>query len=74
MDTAYKTCFERLDSITPCCTQPISLNELNYDWPAGFAKFVIEIQEPNIKGFEADQVQHLKKIIGIELRQIWAYY
>ena len=39
MDKAFESNFELLTSVAPCCGNEVSLNELRYGWPSGFAKF-----------------------------------
>jgi len=47
MDGCYENGgFENLKTITRCCNSTTTLNELNYDWECGFARFVIEILNP----------------------------
>src|SRR5262245_60225998 len=41
MDASFTTNYSELNAVTPCCNSAVSLNDLVYDWPAGFARFVI---------------------------------
>lgn len=43
MDAAYTNRFTRLDVITPCCQATVSLNDLVYGRPAGFARCAFNI-------------------------------
>ncbi len=43
----YGTGFSTLVVTVPCCGVETSLNELTYDWPMGFARFRIEVRQPN---------------------------
>lgn len=73
MDDAYKTEFQNLGVKVPCCGRDTSLNDLTYDWPAGFARFSIEISNPGAE--VADLLIHqIETILGTSLRKIWAYY
>lgn len=75
MDKACKTHFSRLEVQTPCCHQSASLNELNYDWPAGFAKFSLEARDPMLgEELSAKDMQKLEEALHCRLRQIWAHY
>jgi len=47
MDQSYQSGFTNLNILTPCCQKRSSLNHLNYHFPAGFARFVIEILNPS---------------------------
>lgn len=73
MDKAYESGFTNLMVKVPCCGTVVSLNELNYEWPAGFAQFSIEIRNPenDIAGSEQEQ---LESMLGTSLRKIWAHY
>lgn len=44
MDMAGETLFSQLAVVTPCCRRHTSLNDLDYHLPAGFARFVIEVE------------------------------
>lgn len=44
---AYATRFTQLGVIAPCCGTRTSLNDLGYDWPAGFARFVLSATNPD---------------------------
>lgn len=46
MNKAYENNFTKLDIKTPCCGKDTSLNELQYDFPCGFACFEIDIMNP----------------------------
>ena len=47
MDKCYENGhFYNLETVTPCCDFKTTLNDLKYDWDCGFAKFVIEILNP----------------------------
>ncbi|MCI0556433.1 MAG: hypothetical protein L0287_36285 [Anaerolineae bacterium] len=73
MDQAYKTGFSDLSILTPCCGIQTSLDKLEYYWPAGFARFSIEIRNPGIE--VADEVlEKLEMILHTPVRKIWAHY
>src|SRR5579885_452445 len=47
MDTAYETTkFANLTVTLPCCGRVVSLNDLCYDWPTGFACFQLIARDP----------------------------
>jgi hypothetical protein len=73
MNIAYENKFRNLLIKTPCCGEEISLNDLQYEWPAGFACFLIEIRNPgdDLTDFNLEQ---LEKDLGTPLRKIWAHY
>ena len=73
MDRASETDFEDLSVSTPC-GHATSLNDLDYDWPAGFARFVIEALNPGVEELSDDQMSELTRALGTPLRRIWAHY
>jgi len=73
MDQAYESDFRILNMKVPCCGVEMSLNDLRYDLPAGFAKFKIEIRNPG-KDITESCCKQLESILGIPIRIIWAHY
>lgn len=73
MGTASKTAFANLAVSTPCCGASTSLNDLNYVWPAGFGRFVLEAMNPNIENLTPSQENQLAERLGRELRKIWVH-
>lgn len=78
MDMAYKTQFSNLDFVTPCQHQT-TLNDIHYNSPAGFSKFVIRISEPDTEIDPENEVykknlKQLEFILGTPLKMIWARY
>lgn len=45
LDSARQTQFLDLATQTPCCGYRCSLNDLTYDWPQGFARFNIILND-----------------------------
>ncbi len=70
---AYKTRFEDLRVTTPCCGRSTNLNDLNYVWPAGFARFALEAKNPNIRQTTAEQDRALSEALALDLRKIWRH-
>ena len=56
MDVAYESQFRDLTVSTPCCAFVTTLNDLDYQWPAGFSRFVLEARDPNVRKLEKEQV------------------
>ncbi len=73
MDHAYKTGFEDLSIVTPCCGNTTSLNDLEYEWPAGFARFRISLLNPARKP-DAMTIQDIGEAVGCAIREVWAHY
>jgi hypothetical protein len=74
MDRAHEGRFQDLGVRPPCCGAETSLNELQYDWPQGFARYVLEIRNPGIGGREEllGLLVELKAVFGFQPRVIWA--
>ena len=73
LDSAYKNGFRNLVVQVPCCGTEISLNDLKYEWPAGFAKFSIEIRNPGMD-ISDSWLKQLEIVSGSSFRKIWAHY
>lgn len=74
MDAAYsERGFADLRITLPCCGAASSLNDLRYYFPQGFARFVLSAFEPNILDLEDWQTQELEKLLGCQLRRVWAH-
>lgn len=73
MDKAYQDKYTDLNVFVPCCRSKASLNELKYEWPAGFAKFSIEILNPT-RDISDEELQDIETILETKLRKIWGHY
>jgi hypothetical protein len=73
MDVAFQLQFADLMVMMSCCGAVGSLNDLHYDWPAGFARFILESLNPN-GDLDDAQFYELEQILGCALRKIWAQY
>lgn len=62
--------FDDLTVTTPCCTMRVSLNDLDYDWPVGFARFCLDAMNPNVVDLTADQIAAIAAALGHPLRRI----
>ena len=72
-DESYNTGFKDLSFVTPRCHESTTLNDLKYEWPAGFAKFAMLISNPLVDTNDG-AVNELETILGTKIRKIWAYY
>lgn len=70
MNTAHEIQFRDLEIKAPCCGAVVSLNELTYDWPAGFARFAIEVTNPQVRKFSSGQILQIENVLGLKLRQV----
>jgi hypothetical protein len=70
MSSAHESGFADLATVAPCCGNSVSLDKLNYVWPVGFARFVLQALNPNCAGLASDQLQRLGSVVGCPLREI----
>ncbi len=70
MDAAYAAHFSDLGITMPCCGAGTSLNDLNYQWPAGFARFSLETFNPKAD-LDDQQLHTVEDILGCHVRKIW---
>ena len=75
MDKASERGFADLEVVVPCCHTRTTLNDLCYEWPAGFARFVAEVRNPGRgEALTGEEVRQLEQLLGCELRQVLAHY
>lgn len=74
MSEAYERAFTDLAVVTPCCLESSSLNDLEYDWPAGFARFVLSARSPGRESLTPDELTTIATALGHPVRQIVARY
>jgi hypothetical protein len=73
MENAYHSNFVDMAIQLPCCGMSSTLNDLQYEWPAGFARFVLEARNPGSSPPQ-DELDSLSQVLGCPLRAIWAHY
>lgn len=71
MNKAYENNFMKLDIKTPCCDKDASLNELQYDFPCGFACVEIDIMNPREELME-ECIIEVEKLLNTPVRIIHA--
>lgn len=75
MNTAYKNRFENLSVTLPCCHRQTSLNNLRYQMPAGFARFVLSARNPDSgRNLTDDELEPIERELNCKIKQIWARY
>lgn len=74
MGCASESEFNDLAVVVPCCGASTSLNDLAYDFPAGFARSVLEALNPNIASLSDEDLETIAVPLGTPLRQILAHY
>jgi hypothetical protein len=73
IDAAARENFRNLETVVPCCGTEVSLNDLHYDWPAAFGRFVLEAMNPNVRDTTPEQDRVLADRIGHPLRKVWVH-
>jgi hypothetical protein len=74
MEAGHEQRFADLRVTTPCCGLKTSLNELDYAWPSGFARCVLEAPEPGVGSLPPRALDSLQRLLRCEVRVIWAHY
>lgn len=77
MDEAYASDCANLSARTPCCGSIVSLNDLDYQGPAGFARFEVVAEDWNVTRSELLSAQELDRIgqaLGHSVRQVYSHY
>jgi hypothetical protein len=57
----------------PCCGAEVGLNDLRYDWPCGFARFELEVWNPNRDWLTDAELAEIAAALGSEVRQVFAH-
>lgn len=75
MDESHLTGFSSRSVVLVCCGSESDLNDLIYQGPAGFSRFVLEIMNPNPAHWlsREDEVR-IGNALGCRIRQILAHY
>jgi hypothetical protein len=74
MDQAAAGRFVDLAVKLPCCGKTTTLNDLRYEMPQGFARFVVDVMNPTATSVPAGLEARLRETLSCELRFIWAHY
>jgi len=75
MDVCHHSGFLKREVPTPCCGRTQDLNELQYDWPSGFARCYLQARGPGRSNDLGPQdIERLQEILGCKLKQAWARY
>lgn len=73
VDNGYRDGFADLDAETPCCGVTVSLNDLDYNWPCGFARFRIDVIYPNRAWLTDEELTAVTDALGHPVRQILSH-
>ena len=60
--------------VTPCCETKLTLNDLVYEWPQGFARWFVGARNPGRGPLTPDEVAALEAVAGLRLRAIAQMY
>ena len=74
MEVGHEQQFKDLRVTTPCCALHTTLNDLRYSWPAGFARYTLEVLNPNITELSHGVVRRLENALHAPVRVIWATF
>lgn len=70
MDASYDSGFRNRMVRLPCCGLDVDLHDLVYEWPAGFAQFVIEIGPGAGQFLPQKYCAELEDQLGSSIRQV----
>lgn len=73
MDECSESDFQSLNVATSCCNSDVSLNELVYEFPVGFSKFVLQILTPGVTNMEDSVRKDIGNVLHCDVKAIWAY-
>lgn len=73
MNECSSSDFSNLEISLPCCGKKSSLNDLIYDFPCGFARFEIDISEPEATLDDAE-IHEVEKLFRQKFKLIEARY
>ena len=59
---------------SPCCATDMTLNDLVYEWPQGFAHWFVGARDVNHGRLTDDELALLQDIAGIGLKPIYQHY
>lgn len=69
MDEAAEGEFSDLSAVMPCCGGKISLNELKYDFPCGFACSEVKILNPDNE-VSGECMENIRRLFSADIRVI----
>jgi hypothetical protein len=65
--------FDNLIATVPCCGGQSSLNDLEYEWPCGFARFELALWNPGRGWLTEQELSAIAQALGHPVRQILAH-
>ena len=74
-DESAASRFTELEFEVPCCGQRSALPALDFIWPVGFARFVLEARNARLAGkIPHRKLAKLERVLGCSLRLVIAHY
>jgi hypothetical protein len=76
MDAAFDPdsgSFAELAFVTPCCGQSAKLNELEFERPAAFGSFEIEVFNPEAGDLPDGFIPSLEQALGTQITTVWRH-
>ena len=73
LEERFEDGFEDLSATVPCCGRPTTLDEHDYDWPCGFARFELAVWSPGRDWLTDQELSMLARALGHPVRQILAH-
>jgi len=70
LERAYRRAFTRLAVVTPCCGTATTLNDLDHIWPAGFARTVVEVTNPDRGWLTPEERDRVARALGHPVREV----
>lgn len=75
MEKSWESRFTVREISLPCCDRSTDLNDLTYEWPAGFARIALEVQNPEpVEWLDRNAQEKIEQVLGCGIRQILAHY
>lgn len=74
LDTAFQggAGFASLDVTTPCCARRVSLNDLDYRGPLGFASWAVTVSD-SPRDLSETEIQQIETALGHRIRIVYAH-
>ena len=72
MGRAAETRFDKREVVVPCCGADTCLEDLRYEWPVGFARFVLEARNARIDLSPSDD-ESIARLLDAPVRRILAH-
>ncbi len=75
VDRLEATSADQVTVVMPCCSRSTIFASLQFDWPAGFAKFELTIEDASIgENLSAVELKTFEDLLGCRLLQVRAHY